>query len=509
MEPEAATRSRVRTGSDRLSSGLVALVVLGQLLLLWHPAYLPSNDGPAHLYSSWVSHRLASDPRDPLARWFVGNPQSIYPNAGYAEFLEALAAWMPIRVAERIGLSLYVLALPLAVGAFARSLRRDPVLPALFAAALTFGYLFFMGFFNFLWGVPAVFAFLTVVRRLLFRWSWLSALSANALLALLFWLHLVAFGSALLGAAVLAAMRRRFLPAIGAVLPALLVTPWFWPQSVGPGARWSWSKSLWTHVEGALTLDIASAFGGVERAMAVGAGMIVMIAAIAGLGRERRGRVEIAALAGCFLLLAMTAPERIGVGAVLPERLAMFGWLFLGLGLDLGKGWKRTTAAAILVLAMIAHGLFLDRQFEIFDRTMGQYLAGTEIVPKGASLFVLTRVPKERPFVIRPLATGWSYYAMELDTPSFQDYQAAPANARLFPVTYSRDGRRRFLGEKRVEDVAVERLAAWADYVVLWKPYPRQLARLLRNGGYEVSAKRGELTVLAHERTRQARGRVG
>ena len=47
-------------------------------------------------------------------------------------------------------------------------------------------------------------------------------------------------------------------------------------------------------------------------------------------------------------------------------------------------------------------------------------------------------------------------------------------------------------------------LSRWADYVVLWQPIPRQLDRLVRRGGYHPILERGDLTVLAHARTRPA-----
>jgi hypothetical protein len=114
----------------------VAVVVLAELALVWAHPRLPTNDGPAHQYSAWVAHRLRVDPGDPLALWYELNPRRIYPNAGYSWFLESLADRLPMPAAEKLGASLFLLALPLATALLARAAGRRWELAALVAAGL-------------------------------------------------------------------------------------------------------------------------------------------------------------------------------------------------------------------------------------------------------------------------------------------------------------------------------------------------------------------------------------
>lgn len=491
------------TAPDRTTrplAALLALLVLGQIVLIWQPRYLPTNDGPAHLYSAWVARQLADDPRGPLAEWFSPNPRSIYPNAGYSEFLQLCARFMPLRTAERIALSLYFATLPLAVGLFTRSLGRDPLLPAYFAAGLSFSWLFFLGFFNFLWGVPVVFAFLALERRVLERPTLAWLLAANALLACIFWLHLVAFAAALVAAGVLAVVRRRIWAGLSSVLPVVLLSPLFWPRTVGVATDWEWKRNLLKRIAGALALNVGSAFGGMERTLAIAVGVAVMGAAIWGLTRARSGRVEVVLLAGTFFLAALLAPEAIGAGSVLPARLALFAWLLLAVALDLGRGSLRVAAAGLLAAGIVAHAAFIAGRFGEFDRTMATYMSGVELLPKGARLCSLTYVPKARPFVVRPMATAHSYYYLELASPNFGHYQSSPEQAPQFPVSYTPEAEQRFLGERPLQRVDLERVREWADYLVLWQPRPQQLNLLKTRDGYRPLAKRGDLTVLVHER---------
>lgn len=504
---EAASSPKEFDRTTRLLAALLAVLVCGQIVLLWLPRYLPTNDGPAHLYSAWVARQLADDPHDPLSKWFYPNPHAIYPNAGYSEFLQVCARFLPIQRAERIALSLYFVALPLAVGFFARSLGRDPILPALFAAGISFSWLFFLGFFNFLWGVPAVFAFLGLEQRVLERPTVRGLVATNILLALTFWFHLVAFGAALLAAAMLALLARRIWTAAASVLPVVLLSPLFWPRTVGVSAHWRWSHRLSEQFGDVIVMNIATAFGGVERQVAVGMGFVIVVAALLGLRRESRGRVAVIALVGMFFAGAVIAPEAIGSGAALPERLALFAWLFLGLALDLGRGRARVALAAFLAAAMGLHALFIAGQFRQFDRAMAVYMSGKEMIPKGARVFTLTRVPKAHRFVIRPMATAHNYYYISLGSPNFTHYEAARENAPQFPVGYTKEALKYFLGEKRPEDKRILKVTDWADYVVLWNPIPRQLSRLTTRGGYRVLSKRGNLTVLVS--TRVPATRVG
>jgi hypothetical protein len=320
--------------------------------------------------------------------------------------------------------------------------------------------------------------------------------ATNLLLALIFWFHLVAFGAALLAAGMLALLARRIWTGLASVLPVVLLSPIFWPRTVGVSAHWRWSHRLSEQFADAAVLNIATAFGGVERQVAVGVGFVILLAALLGLRRQSRGRVAVIALVGMFFVGAVVAPEAIGSGSALPERLTLFAWLFLGLALDLGRGRERVAVAIFLAAAMGLHGYFIVGQFRQFDRTMAVYLSEREAIPKGARLFTLTHVPRARRFVIRPMATVHNYYYMALGSPNFTHYEAARENAPQFPIGYKREALKYFLGEKRPEQKKVLKVSDWADYVVLWDPIPRQLNRLTTVGGYRVMAKRGDLTVL-------------
>jgi len=78
------------------------------------PGYLPSTDGPSHVYNAWVLGQLAGPAPAPLLRqYYYLNPQPV-PNSLTHVALLALMWALPPAAAEKVLLSLYVL---LAAGA--------------------------------------------------------------------------------------------------------------------------------------------------------------------------------------------------------------------------------------------------------------------------------------------------------------------------------------------------------------------------------------------------------
>jgi hypothetical protein len=491
-------------------AGVVLLVGLELALVAAHPR-LPSNDGPAHQYSAWVAHRLANDPGDPLAAAFVLNPRRIYPNAAYSWFLQSLAGALPMPLAERLGAGLYLLALPLSVGLFARALGREPWLPALAAAALALGFPFFMGFFGFLWGVPLVFLFWAALIRVRERPDTRGLLAANALAALVFCAHLVAFVVAIVGGVALiasGARRMRSWLALAGMLPVAVLSPWFWPRTVGASADLRWTEGPLERLVSTLTLGVGSSFGGAERAGAAlaGLGLTAVVAVALARGARSPGR-RLAPLLLVLLALALFAPSAVGSGSFLAERLMLFAWLAAGAALGaLGGRCRSATALAVLSLAL-AHLGFLEARCREFDREMSVYLSALDRIPAGSALYAFVHTNPHRDFVAQPIVTAACHYHLALGSPNFGLYQAAPPDAPYFPIQYTKRARRRFPSGVPRGHLALGRAGPWADYLLVWKAPERELARVQASGRYRIEFENGPLRLYRRSATGAAPGR--
>jgi hypothetical protein len=497
-ETSESSTAPARSLPPAVLPALVALLVALELLLVWSHPRLPSNDGPAHQYSAWVAHRLAADPGGPLATWFQPNPRPVYPNLAYDLFLEALADRIPGPTAEKAGASLYLLALPLAVGLFVRSLGRDPWLPVLAAVGLSLNLIFFLGFFNFLWGVPLGFVCLICVGRAIESPRVVRLAASNVLFLLTFLTHLVAFAVACAGAGALAlaAGRRRMWWGLAAFVPAALLTPMDWPRSVSWKAHLDFQRSLPTRLLDVGSLQIASAFDGAERVLAIAVGVPLLAWCTWALTRRRAPGVgSLRALVLTFAALAVVAPSGVGSGSFLTERLILYVWLALICAAEARGRAARAAAAALLAVATIAHLGYLEGRFRAFDREMGVYLSAESRLPPGARLFAYTEVPPHRDFVAYPMATVHCYYHRDLGAPNFRDYQAALPDARYFPVRYTAAAKERYTGDAVRGRLPLPRFQPWADFVLTWKVAPTRLRHLVRAGGYRLEYRQGPLAL--------------
>lgn len=464
------TPSRPRTARPPLV--LAALAVALELVLVWGHPWFPSNDGPAHQYTAWVAHELKRDPDGPLAEHFRLQERSIYPNAAYARFLEALVGRVDLRAAEKLGISLYLVALPASLLVLCRALGRDGALAALAAAGLAPNFLLFMGFFGFLWGVPCALFYLAAMRGVVRRPSVARLVAANLLLALTFWAHLVAFAAAVAAALIWMATareRRRWLWLV-AVAPVALAAPYFWPSTVGADDHWIWSEGPAQQLVALVGLRIATAFGGDESIGAAVVGPLLGALAVGCLLRRSKleGDRELGVL--CVVLAAgvLVSPSAIGAGSFLDKRLHLLAWLALAAAIEPRDRRLRGLAAALIVVAIGAHVAFLDRRFGEFDREMTAFLSGLDHIRPGAAVHCYTDVPPHQEFHARPIATASSYYHLALGTPSYSHYPALPGAASYFPIAYTEAAKERFERPRRRNRISVGHAAGWADYLAVW-----------------------------------------
>lgn len=175
-------------GADRFAPAAAALLLLAVVAAVAGVDYLPTHDGPQHVYTIHAAARL-DDPATGWGDWF--EPNTPVSNHGFAAVFAPLDAWLPWRTALRAALAL--MAAAWVGGAYALSRALHPARAwlgiALGAAALQWS--LYMGFFSFyvataggLWVLAFAIARTSSARP---RTGWLAAL-----LFLLALLHVMA-----------------------------------------------------------------------------------------------------------------------------------------------------------------------------------------------------------------------------------------------------------------------------------------------------------------------------
>jgi len=489
-------RIEPRRHSSFFLPAVVALAVMAELALLWSHPRIPSNDGPAHQYSAFVANQLREEPEGRLAQWFRPNPRPVYPNWVYGRLMEAAVGRMAPADAEKLFASIWLLALPLAVAALARVLGGDAALAALVAVPLSLNFLFFMGFFPFLWGVvPALLALAAVVRAL--ERPEPIRLAVVTLLAGVTWLtHLAAFGILLLGAGalVLAARprRSRWLVAV-ALAPLALAGTLLNPGELGPTTGFAWSVDPLDRLLSILTLRVATAFGGAERALFTLFGLWLCVAAVHGLRRaERERRRSLVALVGALLVAALVAPTVVGIGSYLEHRLLLVFALASTVCLRPRRRGVRALAAGLAVCTLAGHLALVETRWREFDRSLERLLTVAGKASAGSALYVRIRAPQAPEFTVSPMAHADSYVHLATGSPGFTLYQAFHPASAVFPIGYTERGESRVRRGSEHAPIRMARIEAWAEEILLWDPTGEERRRVAASRHYGLVAEDGE-----------------
>jgi hypothetical protein len=213
----------------RWQEALFAALLVSHLAVVWAFTVFPSQDGPAHLENANVIRRY-DDPAHVLFREYYVLSGKLEPNwAGHL----ALAALMRVadpRTAEKLLVSLCVLALPLAARYAMSAVRPGAFWPAIFVVPFTLSWFVHMGFYYFTLSLALFFVTVGYWLRHRDRLQARQMATLAALGLALHFTHLVSLIAAAAVTTVLAVCRRStalVVRTIAAFVPALCLTALF------------------------------------------------------------------------------------------------------------------------------------------------------------------------------------------------------------------------------------------------------------------------------------------
>ena len=168
---------------------MLAISSVAMVWPLWVSDLLPFQDLPQHLAAVRTIHSL-DDPAWLLSKYHVVDLSRTQYLSWYL-ILDWMTTVMPLDVACRVLLSLYVISVPLSCYALLRALHLDPT-AALLAAPLAFNTYLYMGFANYVSALPIVLLALALLVRSFGRWSLAEAFGLACLSVVLFYSHVQA-----------------------------------------------------------------------------------------------------------------------------------------------------------------------------------------------------------------------------------------------------------------------------------------------------------------------------
>jgi hypothetical protein len=471
-------------------------IVLAYLLPVWVFRYVPTQDGPSHVFNAQV----IKDYRDPAAGYaevFAIRPDPL-PNWTSHLLLAALLHLVPPLTAEKVLVSLYVVgfagALRYFLGAFGERCR------PLSWAGLLFIYnrCFWLGFYNYCLGLVLLWAILGYALRRREALHITQAVVLMILLTAAYFTHLFSFLLAWAGA-LLAVLRIPPWRSPGLVLtflaglPAACLTLDYFErtgffQEGAPERIVGHPLPAWrgTAPGAALRRDIAAldrelfeCHAGAHPPFSVFLlpyyALLVCCTVAESLRRREQENVPrprwfLPLLAGLLLFAAyLLVPDSLDRhGSVIKARLALLPpivWLAC-LREPARLGLRIVSRAAVFTL-LGANLLLVTGRFAAGNQALAQYMAGMEAVGRGGRLFVVQPDPQPIPLA-DPLFHASNYYCLGTGIVNLNNYET---DAPHFPVQF-RPGFRRGRGnwETYPNQDAV-------DVVLCWQTSPQLVVK--------------------------------
>src|SRR5215471_8373873 len=202
----------------------LVLALIGVYLLpIWVFKYIPTQDGPSHLYNSQVLAWMFTS--DALFHQYYDLRLAPFPNWLIYFILAPLILVVPALTAEKVLLSLYVILVPLSVWYLLDAIRPGKTLLTLASFGLVYNYLLLMGFYNFVFSLPLVLITLGYWWKHRTALGWREIIITNLLCALIWLGHIVDYAIALFAIGLLALLQVRcgfkaFVKAMACILPS-------------------------------------------------------------------------------------------------------------------------------------------------------------------------------------------------------------------------------------------------------------------------------------------------
>jgi hypothetical protein len=455
---------------------LFAVTALLHLLPVWRVHYVPTMDGPSHLYNAVVMKELGAGSPE-IARVFEIDSRP-YPN-----WLSHALLWLALSVApplfaEKLVLSVIVLLFLGGCWMLAGAVDSRSRVYAFLAMPLTFNLLLQMGFYNFMLATSLMMIAVACWWRTSTDDRAHPSIALAALLVLSYFAHPIPTAAAMLFISVATiAMRRRVLLTHLAFVPAFALLVWFVQRPSAEMATWNWNGViLWqplTRVLLLLTLDLRQIAFGTAMGI-VFALLIVITIALENIDWQRRrviirGRDVFLLLTAIAIVLYLAAPLGMNGDLMLKARFLLFPYLIVLPWLTPRLG--RLPLAIALALLAAANVFFIRDGWKRNDKVIAQAIAPLHAAEPNRTFLALVFDRSSPHATVAILSHAVSYAAAERRLIDLGNYEAATGH---FPVAFRKNVIRPeiFAIESAPQDFDPSPYVDTLDYIYTWKVPP-------------------------------------
>jgi hypothetical protein len=410
--------------AERAFSVLLALLTVASLVPIWCIAYHPLPDLPNHMAAASVLLH-ARDPNWDFSRYYALN-LGVNPYWGYYGLVYVFGLVAGVDVANRIALSLYVIALPLGMLWIARRFGRSDYI-ALLAFPILWTYSFRMGFINSSLGLALVPAGVGAFDWFCERSTWRRALVAYLVATAILFCHPVPWVLYLALAGVLGLLHRD--RSIGRMLrrgtlwiacAATAAAVVLFGQGKGSGLgtlgyNFSWDTHPLTLTAHLFKWSWDNCVGYEDEVLAALLGVSWLALVVTGArrpGREAHGYRAVACAATAFALYVFLPKSAFGPAYSWAIKYRVASWFLLLLLPTIPgeiSGWRRW-----LLVPGLAAGLGFAIDTTVHWHIANRFTAGFErvvdAIPRGSRVLFIFGRPWRRDDVEQDYASGWALY---------------------------------------------------------------------------------------------------
>jgi len=508
----------VKAIRSNLQTAVFIVLTLLYLAPIWVFTYFPSQDGPSHVYNSFIL-RHYKDPQYHFNRYYDLRTELI-PNWTAHAVMASLMYFVSPPITEKIFLTGYVVAMALSL-LYLATAKGPNSFPLVFLGfPFIYSYPLMMGFYSFAFGV-VIFLF---VAGYCARHS--NDLGIRGLLSLALLLLLLYFCNPIPLAFCIAAIvmiqlfqghaKGKTIKRLAAVLLVSLPVVTLLVHFVMTGGAVDNVKSVdpWTTTRllQYFLLGVPIAFHS-QSQIVFGALLSAIFWVLLGrtFARERsrlsqlwRGILPIdcfLALAILYLAIYMMASDHIAGGGFIKTRLAVFPFLIVIPWLDFNL---RLRAKRILSFTLVALSTVWLIHFTYYDKvlndTLSIYNSATDVIERNSVLLPLNFDNNDHSWLIGVLANAPSYYGYKNGCINLMNYEAETTH---FPTVFKRGLQRPPVVEIFVRQGELDPglYRDTIDYVITWALPPGSVVEERIERFYKLVRENGRLKIFKRTMT--------
>jgi hypothetical protein len=516
---------------SRLSSVDLWLLIFGFVVFLyvlpiWVFKYFPSQDGPCHIYNSFIL-RHYNDSNYRFDQFYEINKRLI-PNWTSHAFMMLLMYIIPPLIAEKILLTVYIILMAVGMLYLLNAVGKDRTPLVFIGLPLIYNYLLLMGFYNFVISVALFIISIGYWYKHFQTFNVKNTVILAILLVILYFCHAVSLALAIFSIVVMAILSlisskdkqelvkgflsrirwKQVLLSFISMLPAIgLLLYYTKGNSVSDPGGWT-LKQLWQYFIRNESLSYYNQSQIIFGKLVTGAFISLFFYTLIrdhlftkewkfGLRIEKKDLFLLLCIA--FFVIYLKAPDGMSGGGFIKTRMSLFPFLIIipWLSWNMPKVAKGIIGTALIILsvAYIVHASYYHR---MLSDDMKVYTSGYDVVEKNKVVMPLAFNSAGRCLRIGMFLHSVGHYGYETGCIEMDNYEAT---TDYFPTFYKPSLHRPDTGiiEGKPGEVDFAEYAKDIDYIITWALESKSDAEAKIMKYYSLIKQNGDLKVFVRK----------